>query len=104
MFGLTENDIDTIISVLASNENIESAKIFGSRAKGTYKPGSDVDISICGSKITYEDVIKVSTVLNEETCLPYRLDVLDFSSIKNDELLKHIIKYGVIIYKSATSA
>ena len=103
MFGLTENDMDTIKSILASNKNIESAKIFGSRAKGNYKQGNDVDISICGSKITYEDVVKISAILNEETCLPYRFDILNFSSIKNDELLKHIIKYGITIYQSAPS-
>ncbi|WP_204226487.1 nucleotidyltransferase domain-containing protein [Clostridium botulinum] len=52
MFGLLERDIKYINEVLDKFEEIEKAIIFGSRAMGNYKKGSDVDIAIIGKNVT----------------------------------------------------
>ena len=70
-YGLTERDLAHILSALRQFPQIEQALIFGSRAKGTCKTGSDVDLAIKGKAITYQDVTRLSDLLNERFPLPY---------------------------------
>ena len=51
MFGLLDRDIKYIIKALEQHDEIEKAIIFGSRAMGNYKKGSDVDIAIIGENV-----------------------------------------------------
>jgi len=87
MFGLNNKEIQSIKSVLKNN-NIEKSIIFGSRAKGNYKKGSDIDIAIIGNerKLAYQ--------LNEEGNLPYFFDVINLKKITNKGLLAHINRVG----------
>lgn len=100
MFGLKESDISILNQVLASYPDVTEAHIFGSRAKGNYKNGSDVDIAIKGNKISYDLVLDIATYLNEETLMPYRFDILDYHSITNKELSEHIDRAGILLYKN----
>jgi predicted nucleotidyltransferase len=76
---------------------IEKAKIFGSRAIGNYKRGSDIDIAIIGNNITFGTVLRLKNYLEDST-LPYFVDILDYKSIKNQELKKHIDEKGIELY------
>jgi len=98
MFGLRDSDILDIIQVLEKFPEVESARIFGSRAKGNYRNGSDVDLAVFGNNISFERIIHISSVLNEETVMPYYFDVLDYYSIENADLVRHIDRIGKIIY------
>jgi len=98
MFGLRDSDILDIIQVLEKFPEVESARIFGSRAKGNYRNGSDVDLAVFGNNISFERIIHISSVLNEETMMPYYFDVLDYYSIENADLVRHIDRIGKIIY------
>jgi len=98
MFGLRDSDILDIIQVLEKFPEVESARIFGSRAKGNYRNGSDVDLAVFGNNIPFERIIHISSVLNEETVMPYYFDVLDYYSIENADLVRHIDRIGKIIY------
>lgn len=96
-FGLKDGDLKTIVDVLRQYKQISSALIFGSRAIGNYKPGSDIDIAIKGkncNQITH----RVHGQLNEEAPLPYKLDIVLYES-DNLELQKHIDEFGVIIFE-----
>lgn len=99
MFGLTQKDINTIISVLFTYKEIDRAIIFGSRAKGNYKNGSDVDIALIGEKVSFEIVSNVSSILNEETNMPYKFDIIDYNSITNLDFKEHIDRVGMIIFQ-----
>ena len=93
-FGLTSTELEELNSIIQSFHEIESAIIFGSRAKGTFKPGSDVDIAISGKKIDHSVVTRLSNQLNEETTFPYFFDILDLNTIKSEEMRTHIAQYG----------
>ena len=90
MFGLKDKEIDEIKNILKSN-NISNGVIFGSRAKGNYKPGSDVDLAIDG------DARKISYYLNEESKMAYFFDVVNINNIKNNNLLEHIKRVGILL-------
>lgn len=99
MFGLIDRDIEYIVKAMKKFDEIEKAIVFGSRAMGNYKKGSDVDIAIIGEGITSSTVYGLDDYLNEVYPLPYFFDVLQYSSITNDNLKKHIDNEGKIIYE-----
>lgn len=99
-FGLSIKSMDMIIEALSRWPEIEKAVVFGSRAMGNYKNGSDVDLAIYGKKITGEAVQRLSTLLNEELPIPYYFDVIHYESITDIDFKKHIDEYGQIVSKS----
>jgi predicted nucleotidyltransferase len=97
--GLVENDLQALVGVLGQFPAVEQAIVFGSRAKGTFKKGSDVDLALKGKSLSFEQVSRISYLLNEETSMPYRLDVLQYETIKSPELVEHIDRVGVIVFQ-----
>jgi len=97
-FGLRRQDVDEIIRILQRYPVVEEAILFGSRAKGNFKKGSDVDIAIKGKGIDQEIVASISFLLNEETLLPYFFDIVHFEEISEKELREHVIRVGRSIY------
>jgi len=99
MFGLLDIDMDYIGMALKKLEEIELAIIFGSRAMGNYKKGSDVDIVVIGDKITKATMFQLDEYLNEQYPLPYFFDILNYSELANENLKHHIDVIGKEIYK-----
>lgn len=99
MFGLKDSDITTIRQVMAQFPEVHTALLFGSRAKDTYRNGSDVDIALKGDKMSDQIAVHLASILNEETSLPYHFDILDYHSIDNSNLIAHIDRVGQVIYE-----
>jgi predicted nucleotidyltransferase len=97
-YGLLDRDLTHIIASVQAFPEIRSVVLFGSRAKGTQKPGSDVDLAIKGESITYETTLRLAAVLNEEKPLPYYFDVLHYERINEARLVEHIDRVGVVLY------
>jgi predicted nucleotidyltransferase len=97
--GLEQRDLDSVCAVLESVPAVEQAIVFGSRAKGNFKLGSDVDLVLKGENLTFEQVSHISYLLNEETSMPYRFDVLAYKTIASPELLAHIDRVGVVVFR-----
>ncbi len=97
-YGLSQRDIDEILKAFKHFPEIDEAILFGSRAKGNYKPGSDVDIAIKGHKIEHSCVAGLSYVLNEESSLPYFFDIVHLEQIAETELVQHIERVGKRMY------
>jgi predicted nucleotidyltransferase len=87
MYGLKEKELQEIKQILSDN-HIGKAILFGSRAKGNYSPGSDVDLAIIGNEK------KLSDALNEESRLVYYFDIINLEKIKNKNLKEHIYRVG----------
>jgi uncharacterized protein len=98
MFGLRDDDLQIIHAVLAEHGEIESAWIFGSRAKGNYRPGSDVDIALFGRDLA-RAVSSVAEALNEASPLPYCFDIVDAEALADRDLLGHIRRVGKLLYR-----
>ncbi len=97
-FGLREQDLYEIIALFQRFPAIDEAIIFGSRAKGNYKKGSDVDIAIKGAGITHDLVAEISFCLNEDSDMPYFFDLVHFDEITERDLSEHINRVGQCIY------
>jgi len=97
-FGIYQKSFNLIFNSFKQFADIEKASIFGSRAMGNYKKGSDIDIAIFGKKLNYNTVLKLSGILNDDLPIPYFIDVIHFENLKNEELKTHILKEGKTIY------
>lgn len=93
--GLTTSDVESIRSVIARNSHITRAIVFGSRAKGTYRHNSDIDIALDGA-ISPLEAESVAGEL-EELSIPYRFDVVALRHITNEALREHIERVGIEI-------
>jgi len=95
MYGISQSALDKIKTVLFSMQGVEHVILYGSRAKGNYKEGSDIDLTIKGN-LTFDDLTKTSVALDDLN-LPWKIDLSLYSQIKNKELLEHIDRVGVNI-------
>jgi len=93
--GLSKAEVDEILMLAKQFPDVERVVLFGSRAKGTHKPGSDVDLAILGGAVSYSTINEFSYLLNEESVLPYYFDVINVADISSLALLSHIKEYGV---------
>jgi len=96
-FGLSEHDIDLIIQTIELFSEVKEVIIFGSRAMGSYKPASDLDLALKGS-ITLDILAGLKTKLDEEIPLPYMFDLVDYDKTSK-ELKEHIDKFGQTFYR-----
>lgn len=103
MFGLQERDIHMIETALSHFKEVKRAKIFGSRAIGNYKKGSDIDIAIFGKNITNDTTSQLNDLLNEVYPLPYFFDLLHYEEVANDDLKNHIDQVGIEIYSNGAN-
>ncbi|WP_319579999.1 nucleotidyltransferase domain-containing protein [uncultured Methanospirillum sp.] len=96
--GLSEEQTECIRKILSSCSHLEKAVIFGSRAMGTNRPGSDIDIALFGDNLTIHDKISLMTRI-DDLDLTYETDIIHVQSVTNQELLAHISRVGKVIYE-----
>ena len=73
--GLKERNRAKIRQVLTSHPGVERAVLFGSRATGTYRPGSDVDLALAGDGLTHSDLGVIGAAM-EATTVPQMVDLV----------------------------
>lgn len=97
-YGLKDIELTKLNEVFAANERIERVVLYGSRAKGNYKPFSDVDITLEGAELTHTDLNRISLAI-DDLLLPYQFDISIFHTLKNEALIDHIRRMGITIYE-----
>src|SRR5689334_232599 len=100
-FGLNERTTNTIVDILSKYHDIKEVYIFGSRAKGNYKPGSDIDLAIMNQGVSPKTITSVLAAF-QESSLPYTVDLVNFPALKHDDLIDHIKRVGVMFYKESS--
>lgn len=100
MYGIKDSEFELLQAVFRKHENIEKVVLYGSRAKGNYKPFSDVDITLFGEKVTRSDLNKIALDI-DDLLLPYQFDISIFKSLKNKDLIDHILRVGIVVYELA---
>jgi predicted nucleotidyltransferase len=97
-FGLKERAITRINEVFAASPEIERVILYGSRAKGNSRNGSDIDLTIVGDGVTSSHLSRVELAL-DDLLLPYTIDLSLLRQIDNPDLLAHIERVGVVFYE-----
>lgn len=97
MFGLKQQHIDLINACFAQYPQIEQVILYGSRAKGNYKNGSDIDLTIRGD-LDFRSLLKLENQL-DDLLLPYKMDISLHHKINAPDLLEHIQRIGMVFYE-----
>jgi predicted nucleotidyltransferase len=97
-FGLSDKTCATIRQILGQYPQIEKAVLYGSRAKGNYKNGSDVDLTLMGAALDLRLLLSVAGAL-EDSDIPYTVDLSLFEQIENPALREHIERVGQVFYE-----
>lgn len=96
-FGLPVATLDKLKSVFARYNAIDAVLIYGSRAKGNYRVGSDIDLTIKGREIPFAEFMQIVDQI-DDLMLPYTVDLSQYRQLENAELIAHIDRVGVEIY------
>ena len=102
-FGLKKHTIEKMNSVFAQFPAVEQVVLYGSRAKGTYQPSSDIDLTVLGPALDLRTLFRIETEL-DDLLLPYMIDLSIFDHIDNPDLIAHIKRVGKIFYQRQGAA
>ncbi len=99
-FGLNDRTIEQLQAVFARYPQVEKAILYGSRAKGNYRKGSDIDLTLCGGSdlnmtVLYQIIDEIDDLL-----LPYIVDLSIYDHIEDPDVLDHIRRVGVLFYSN----
>ena len=96
-FGLSQITMEKISSVIERFPEVDEAIIYGSRAKGDYREGSDIDLTLIGNELDHDLLLTLMVEL-DTLMLPYKIDLSIQSQIKNNDLIEHIKRVGQRLY------
>ena len=97
-YGLKQEIIEKILALFSQYAEIDEVVLYGSRAKGNYKPGSDIDLSLKGTSLNLHILNKINLSI-DDLLLPYTFDLSIYNHITNPDLLAHIARVGKTFYK-----
>jgi predicted nucleotidyltransferase len=96
-YGLKEHTISEINQIFAKHTNVEQAILYGSRAKGNFRNGSDIDLTLVGNQISLTELMQIENEL-DDLLLPYSIDLSQFHKIDNPDLVMHIERVGKVFF------
>ena len=99
-YGLPPHTLAVIISVLAQYPAIQSAIIYGSRAKGNYRPNSDIDLTLHAPGLSWQDQTRLEDAL-DDLLLPYKIDLSLYHQLTNPDLIAQIQQHGIVCYRAS---
>lgn len=97
-FGLSHENLEKIRGVFREYAKLERVIVYGSRAKGAFRPGSDIDLVLIGDKLDFSDLLNLETQLDGLN-LAYCIDLEILARIENKDLLSHIHRVGKVLYE-----
>jgi len=100
--GLSENTVARIAAVLECFPAVESAVLFGSRAKGTHKPGSDIDLALVGASLDWRTVGKIYDALDDRL-MPHRFSLIVYDEKTDPAVAAHIGRVGIPLFQRGHS-
>ena len=98
--GLSDIVIERMNAVFSRWPGIERVVLYGSRAKGSYRDGSDIDLTVVGA-LTQSNLLKIANEL-DDLSLPYKIDLSLLAQIEDEALLDHIRRIGVVFYEKTS--
>ena len=99
-FGLSDRVIEELQSVFVRHPNVSKVLIFGSRSKGNYRAGSDIDLAVVGKNLDYSQLLDIQCEIDDLELL-YSIDLVDYQKKKGTPIGDHIDRVGQVFYEAA---
>ena len=103
LYGLKKSVIEKISDIFSGHPEILEVILYGSRAAGNYRQGSDIDLTLKGEILTLKLLNAIESEL-DDLLLPYEIDLSNYQQIDNPDLIEHIDRVGVVFYTRAGDA
>jgi uncharacterized protein len=100
--GLSGETVERITGLMADFPAVERAVLFGSRAKGTHKRGSDIDLAISGTALDWRTVGRLYDAL-DDLMLPYRFSLILFDAGTDPDVTAHIERVGIVLFERGSA-
>ncbi|WP_395947410.1 nucleotidyltransferase family protein [Caedibacter taeniospiralis] len=97
LYGLSDETIAAIRTAISKQPNVQEAILYGSRVKGNYRAGSDIDLTLKGKNLTLTDLFSLEEAL-DDLYLPYTFDLSIYTELNHSELKAHIDRIGITFY------
>ncbi|MBC8206015.1 MAG: nucleotidyltransferase domain-containing protein [Kiritimatiellales bacterium] len=97
--GINPEELHRLGSVFEQEPNLREVILYGSRAKGTHRPGSDIDLTLKGTALTTAWLMDLSAKI-DDLLLPYEVDLSIFEHIDNPDLIEHISRVGKVVFSN----
>lgn len=95
MYGLSVRQWRQIFAILSRyGKRIDWVKLFGPRARGDYKPVSDVDLAIAST----ENLVTPLQLDFDQSQLPFTFDLIDYRRQPNQKLKDAIDREGKLLW------
>ena len=99
-YGLSDNTISSLYSIFTKYHGIKQVVLYGSRAKGNYRTGSDIDLTIkTDNNFTHNDLLHMANDFDDSN-IPYLIDVSIYEKLSNPDLKNHIDRVGKVLYSA----
>lgn len=99
-YGITDKTYQMLLDTFSKFPEIKEVLIFGSRAKGNYKNGSDIDLAVKGGEVGPCLIFRLKSLFNSRLSIPYKVDVVGYDYLEHQGLKEHVDRIGRVIYKS----
>jgi predicted nucleotidyltransferase len=96
-YGIRVLDLKNIVDILRHNKEIKEAILFGSRAMGNFRNGSDIDIALKGTDLKLNIILNIQLKLDNLN-LPYKFDIINYNTIDEERLKEHINRDGINLF------
>ena len=98
-YGLKAETLDSICAVLSAHPGVVRAVLYGSRAKGNFRDGSDIDLCLIAPSLGLMEQLQIDAEL-DDLLLPYKIDLSRFHALDNPALIDHVQRVGVTVYEA----
>lgn len=102
-WGLSDTVLARVRAILAQEPRVEKAILFGSRAKGTHRAGSDIDVALVGAGLDVDALARLHRRF-EESSIPYQVDLCWLAAVDHAALREHIERVGQVLYERTNPA
>jgi len=97
--GLSSAEMEQLESIFKMESAVSEVILYGSRAKGTHRAGSDIDLTLKGAALTTRWLMEISVKI-DDLLLPYEVDLSIFEHIDNPDLVDHIKRVGKVVFRN----
>jgi len=101
-FGLSQRALDALRALFASCEPVRRAIVYGSRAKGNFREGSDIDVALDAPDLSFDGFLRLKTLI-DDLMLAWQVDLAVLSHIDNPDLLAHIARVGKVLWQRSAA-
>jgi len=95
-YGIPHKYWCKIISTIRTCEHVKQITLFGSRAKGNYKTGSDIDFALIGEALSPQDILSIYLAL-DNLDFPWKIDLINYHNITDVAMKEHIERCGIVV-------